>query len=60
MRWELSVYNRWGQLVWYGDDPDDYWELSDVSDGSYVYSLIASKRESSHVVSLSGHVMVLK
>ncbi len=60
VRWELSVYNRWGQLVWYSDNPDDYWELSDVSDGSYVYSLIASKRESSHVVSLSGHVMVLK
>ena len=59
-RWELSVYNRWGQLVWYSDDPDDYWELSDISDGSYVYSLMASKRESSYVVSLSGHLMVLK
>jgi len=58
--WELNVYNRWGQIVWYSNDPGEQWALSGVSDGSYVYSLKASKVASSHIVNASGHVIVLK
>ena len=58
--WELNVYNRWGQVVWTGYHPDDMWDASGVADGSYVYSLRASKKQSSAVVNLTGHVMILK
>lgn len=58
--WELNVYNRWGQVVWTGYHPDDMWDASGVADGSYVYSLRASKRQSSAIVNFTGHVIILK
>ena len=58
--WELNVYNRWGQLVWTGYDPDDMWDASGVADGSYVYSSTRIEKAIFPVISLTGHVMVLK
>lgn len=58
--WDMRVYNRWGQVVWSGEQPEDYWSMTGTASGTYVYSLRASKVGSSQAVNLTGHVLVLK
>jgi gliding motility-associated-like protein len=44
-RWELIIYNRWGQVVYEMDSPSQFWDGSFrggdyyVSDGVYAYTL---------------------
>lgn len=46
-KWELIIYNRWGQVVYEMDDPSQVWDGSFrggdhyVSDGVYAYTLRA-------------------
>jgi len=58
--WDMRVYNRWGQVVWSGEQPGDQWYMTGTASGTYVYSLRASKVGSSQAVNLTGHVLVLK
>ncbi len=45
--WELTVYNRWGGVVWQTNDPEEYWYGQSLqgdyyaADGVYVWTLIA-------------------
>ncbi len=46
--WELTVYNRWGGVVWQTNDPEEYWYGQSLqgdyyaADGVYVWTLIAA------------------
>jgi len=37
LEFETRIYNRWGDLVWIGQQ-DDVW-YADVADGLYVFSI---------------------
>lgn len=63
--WHVSVYNRWGSLVWESFKPEDKWTGNDnngnyfVADGVYVYTIIANKWNTD-AISLSGHLTLLR
>lgn len=60
--WSLSVYNRWGDLVWETNDPDEYWygQVSThyASDGTYAWVLKAEGPGRS--LDLAGTVTLLR
>jgi len=64
-RWELLIYNRWGQVVYEMSDPSQVWDGSFrdddyyVQDGVYAYTLraVAWNLES---IELSGMITVLR
>ena len=35
--WQLFIYNRWGDLIYYDPFFMKYWEANDVSGGLYYY-----------------------
>ena len=65
--WDLKVYNRWGQVVWYTTDPEDVWlgqaennGFYYVPDGVYVYDLKAVSYGLFVVEELRGHVTIFR
>lgn len=64
--WDLRIYNRWGSLVWYSDDPESVWlgQADDsfyyVSDGVYVYHLKAVSYGLYVVEELRGHITIFR
>jgi hypothetical protein len=34
---ELSIYNRWGELLYSSNDIDEYWDASEIPMGTYYY-----------------------
>ena len=63
--WRLQVYNRWGDLIWETDDPDEYWygQVQNgnhfVSDGVYVWVLRAQGYDAL-TLDLQGYVTVFR
>lgn len=62
--WECKIFNRWGDVVWWSLDPSDRWlggdEVSYVPDGVYVWMITGRTFRSTKVVSLQGHVTVIR
>lgn len=63
---EISIFNRWGQLVYHSEDPNEVWQ-GDYKDGGthYVplgtYSYIAKiKGYNSDAIEKSGHINVIR
>ncbi len=65
-RWELLVWNRWGQIVWQADSPSAIWMGESlrgthyVSDGVYVYKIDAEGVLPSATQSLQGHLTIFR
>lgn len=63
--WRLQIYNRWGDLIWQTDDPDEYWygQVQNgnhfVSDGVYVWVLQAQGYDAL-TLDLQGSVTVFR
>ena len=63
--WRLQIYNRWGDLIWETDDPDEYWygQVQNgnhfVSDGVYVWVLQAQGYDAL-TLDLQGSVTVFR
>ena len=64
LRWECTVYNRWGQVVWRTDDPKEGWDGSSgwsyAPDGVYVWSIKGTTYRSTKVISVSGHLTLFR
>jgi gliding motility-associated-like protein len=64
LEWECKVYNRWGQVVWWSEDPSDKWfgegGLSYVSDGVYTWTIKGKTFRSTKVVSIQGFVTLIR
>jgi|TARA_B100000035_G_scaffold44296_2_gene33254 gliding motility-associated-like protein len=64
LRWECTVYNRWGQVVWRTDDPREGWDGSSgwsyAPDGVYVWSIKGTTYRSTKVISVSGHLTLFR
>lgn len=64
MEWECKIFNRWGDVVWWSVDPSDRWlggnELSYVPDGVYIWMIRGTTFRSTKVVSLQGHLSVIR
>jgi gliding motility-associated-like protein len=64
--WDLKVYNRWGQIVWYTTDPEEPWlgQAEDgfyhIPDGVYVYKLDAVGVSLTNVQQLKGHITLFR
>jgi gliding motility-associated-like protein len=43
MDWQLEIYNRWGETVYFTSNYQNEWEATELADGVYYYHL-ASKR----------------
>lgn len=61
--YELSIYNRWGELIFYSNDPEFAWDGTYngavVKEGTYVYTLFYAELEGQAQV-VNGHINVLK
>lgn len=64
-RYELSVFNRWGEHIFNTTDPERAWDGNykdkPVPDGTYVYVLrYADRCRNSRMVDRPGHVTLLR
>ncbi|MBI3240157.1 MAG: gliding motility-associated C-terminal domain-containing protein [Flavobacteriia bacterium] len=63
-RFELVIFNRWGEIVFSTTDPDLAWDGTfqgkTVQDGTYVYKLTYISAEMETYKELTGHVNVLR
>jgi len=63
---EMSIYNRWGELIFQTYDPDQGWDGSygiggkDVAPGTYVYKIKYKLPDLDEYRELTGHVNLLK
>lgn len=64
--YEITIFNRWGEVVFYSNDPEEFWDGSHqngdfyVKDDIYIYKL---KVQSAHDIApeeYSGHIMVFR
>ena len=64
----IQIYNRWGNLVWESDDPEEYWLGEVEEDGLYysqnaAYTWIIKVQSNTWVDNgkeLRGHVLILR
>lgn len=63
-RYEISVFDRWGELVWYSKDPAESWDGTYQSNpcktDRYIYKLTMSYANNDKVESSYGRVAVLR
>lgn len=63
-RFEIVVFNRWGEIVFSATDPDASWDGTyngkPVPDGTYTYKLVYTSAETTTYKELYGHVNVLR
>lgn len=62
--YELTVYNRWGELIFRTNEPDFGWDGTYngeiVKEGTYVYTLFYTILDTELGGSINGHVNVIK
>jgi gliding motility-associated-like protein len=54
---DLKVFNRWGQLIWYSSDPLEWW-YGDVQDGVYTWKAVMI--DGNIVIDKTGHVTIIQ
>jgi len=65
MDWGMSIYNRWGDRIYYSEDPEEKWNGSVnggdhyVADGVYAW-VIKAKSYGGRSLSIQGSVQVLR
>lgn len=55
--WEVSVFNRWGMLVWHTTNIHEPWTGEGAAEGVYTYTIYAHSL-TGHI--LSGHITLLR
>ncbi len=64
--WNVQIFNRWGGLIWEGDDINDTWDGSVhngdhyVSDGVYVYKVIGTGWDPTITFKTTGHITIFR
>jgi gliding motility-associated-like protein len=60
---ELTLYNRFGEVVWYTKTPEDKWDGGDdyySIDGVYTYVLKYRIKESNFIRIKRGHITLIR
>jgi gliding motility-associated-like protein len=63
---KMSIYNRWGELVFYSNDPNEGWEGTygpdglDVPDGVYTYVISFKTPQFDDRKIITGHVNLIR
>ena len=66
LSFEVSIYNRWGQLVWVSNIPGEVWPGSVfngshyVADGIYVYLVKGIGKNPQHTFQKTGHITIFR
>ena len=57
----FTIYNRWGEQVFFTNDIDRYWTALNMKDGVYIWRVTGTMDENGVEANVqkSGHVMVL-
>ena len=62
-RWEMSIYNRWGDVIFHSDDPEEVWDGGYGSyyapDGVYAWN-IKAKTYGGRNLSIQGSVQIFR
>lgn len=62
--YDLSVFNRWGELIWHTNDVDSEWDGtykgSKVLDGIYTWSLVTKDIVTDKKYYYNGHLNIIK
>jgi gliding motility-associated-like protein len=60
----LTIFNRWGELIWESNDPDASWDGTYggklVETGTYVWTIRAEDAENDNNYEFNGFVNVIK
>ena len=66
LEWSTTIFNRWGNVVWQTNDPDEIWQGESrdgthyVADGVYIYKIEAKGVLPSATQSLQGHLTIFR
>lgn len=64
MQFEMWIYNRWGENIFYSNEPNAYWDGSAngqlVPEGVYVWTIKYIEYDTGLPKEISGHVVVLR
>ena len=66
LEWQISIYNRWGQLVWESTTPGEVWVGSNykgnyyVADGIYVYTAKGIGYNPNNTFQKSGYITIFR
>ena len=66
LEWQISVYNRWGQLVWESTTPGEVWVGSYskgnhyIADGIYVYTAKGVGYNPTNTFQKSGYITIFR
>lgn len=60
----MTIYNRWGEVVWESHDPDVFWDGTykgvDCPSGTYIYIASAKNILNGHIETFKGHINILR
>jgi hypothetical protein len=58
----ISIYNRWGEQLFFTNDIDEIWVAENIADGVYVWHVKGEMLENNVPIAVEkmGHVVVLK
>jgi gliding motility-associated-like protein len=65
IKWDVKIFNRWGDIVYIMDSPSEFWNGSKmdgshyVSDGVYLYTITGISKNRSYIET-SGHISLFR
>lgn len=62
---QLYIYNRWGELIYFAEEMDAYWDGAHANgqlaeDGIYIWKIVYTAYDTGLPVEIGGHVTLLK
>ncbi|MFK7783547.1 MAG: PKD domain-containing protein, partial [Crocinitomicaceae bacterium] len=61
---DLQMFNRWGELVWSSNTPNESWDVSSkgtiVQDGTYTWKMSCKSKMNGEIKVFVGHVNILR
>ena len=57
--YQLTIYNRWGEVLFSTNDPQKFWYTKEQEDGVYIW-MLKGELDSGREIDMKGHVTALR
>jgi gliding motility-associated-like protein len=62
--YEIQIYNRWGEQIFYSLDPKVFWDGTyknePAPDGTYIYKIIYQEYDGANNIEINGHINLIR